>query len=618
MFDYYTIFASGLVNTVPLDFIGNTNKLLKLAKEAKDSNYKFVAFPELSLSGFNSGDLAATREFTEANLKALLAFKEQIPDSLTVGVGVALRANDGKSYDCYVVLDNKNILGVFAVRDFIESTDARVRAYSENQGNVEIPIGSQSFFLKASNQVGSNIVEYQGIKVGIYFNQADLASVVGSDVIVVPSAVRYELDAQETYEQVLVDLSSKLNCIVLTSNLMGCESGSDIYDGCFYLCNQGQLIARSELLPFERVKLATKELGIVERLAEFDTIVRAVSLGLFDWMTKTYSHGYALSLSGGADSGLCATCVCYGQLAALKALGYEAYFDLMTSLGFSVPEFAGDLESFIKNKMMPQILTTVYQGSEVSGSVTRTAARKLAENIGAQHYEWSIASLVRDYVNIINGTTPDDPLNWERDDLTLQNIQARVRSPGIWMIANRYNKLLMTTCNASEEAVGYCTMDGDTSGGVAPIGDISKSRILKINSYIAEKGLNIDASLHLEVNDMYYISTQAPTAELKPGQTDERDLMPYVLLDRIHYLHQIEKNTPSEIVKILGPEYPQYDENDLRSFVVKYFSRLARNQWKRERGATTFHIEKADLNAKNGFVFPLLNDGYKSLLADLK
>lgn len=78
MFDYYTIFASGLVNTVPLDFIGNTNKLLKLAKEAKDSNYKFVAFPELSLSGFNSGDLAATREFTEANLKALLAFKEQI------------------------------------------------------------------------------------------------------------------------------------------------------------------------------------------------------------------------------------------------------------------------------------------------------------------------------------------------------------------------------------------------------------------------------------------------------------------------------------------------------------------------------------------------------------
>lgn len=618
MFDYYTIFASGLINTVPLDFNGNAGKLLKLAEKAKESSYKFLAFPELSLCGFNCGDLAATREFSEANLKALLSFKEQLPDSLTVGVGVTLKANDGNSYDCYVVLDNKKILGVFAVRDFMEKTDARRRAYGENHGNAEITIGSESFKLKGAGFCGSNIVNCQGINVGIYFNSADLASVVGADVIVVPSAVRYELDAQEPYEHSLLDLSSKLNCMVLTANLMGCESGSDVYDGCFYLCSKGQLIARSELLPFERIKLATKDLGIAERLPEFDTIVRAVSLGLFDWMTKTYSHGYALSLSGGADSGLCATCVCYGQLAALKDLGYDGYYELMTSLGFDVPKLEEDPESFIKNKMMPQVLTTVYQGSAVSGSVTRTAALKLARNIGAQHYEWSIASLVSDYVDIINATTPDDPLNWERDDLTLQNIQARVRSPGIWMIANRYNKLLMTTCNSSEEAVGYCTMDGDTSGGIAPIGDIAKSRILKINAYIAEKGLKIDSSLHLEVDDMSYISAQAPTAELKPGQTDERDLMPYVLLDRIHNLHQLEKQTPAEIVKSLIPEYPQYDEKALRDFVVKYFSRLAKNQWKRERAATTFHIEKADLNAKNGFVFPLLNDGYKSLLADLK
>ena len=133
-----------------------------------------------------------------------------------------------------------------------------------------------------------------------------------------------------------------------------------------------------------------------------------------------------------------------------------------------------------------------------------------------------------------------------------------------------------------------------------------------------QAGLIIDKDLSLEVKDMSYISTQAPTAELKPGQTDERDLMPYVLLDRIHVLHQDGEKTPAEIVKSLIPEYPQYNEAQLRDFVVKYFSRLARNQWKRERGATTFHIEKTDLNAKSGFVFPLLNDGYKSLLTDLK
>lgn len=616
MFDYYTIFASGLVNSIPLDFNGNKSKILSLANTAKEQGFKFVAFPELVLGGFNGGDLAAKREFTSCGLKTLLELKEQLPEGLTVGVGVALRACDAQSYDCYVIFNRSEILKVVAVRDFESSCDSRVRAYSEAKDGCEIVIGDHSF--KVTTRSSSNVVNVDGIKVGIYFNEADSAAVVGADVIVVPSAIRYELDAQKPYEDKLLALSSEYKCMVLSTNLMGCESGSDIFDGRFYLCNQGKLIARSELLAFDRVKLASASCGIVEDLPEFDTIVRAVSLGIFDWMTKTYSHGYALSLSGGADSGLCATCVCYGQLAAIKALGYDAYADLMMSLGFNVPKCEGDLEKFIKEQMMPQVLTTVYQGSEVSGSVTRTAASKLAANIGAQHYEWSIASLVRDYVSLINGTTPDDPLNWDRDDLTLQNIQARVRSPGIWMIANRYNKLLMTTCNASEEAVGYCTMDGDTSGGLAPIGDISKSRILKINSYIAEKGLIIDKDLSLEVKDMSYISTQAPTAELKPGQTDERDLMPYVLLDRIHVLHQDGEKTPAEIVKSLIPEYPQYNEAQLRDFVVKYFSRLARNQWKRERGATTFHIEKTDLNAKSGFVFPLLNDGYKSLLTDLK
>ena len=268
---------------------------------------------------------------------------------------------------------------------------------------------------------------------------------------------------------------------------------------------------------------------------------------------------------------------------------------------------------------MPQVLTTVYQGSSVSGSVTREAAAKVSENLGAKHFEWSIAKLVEDYVALVNATTPGNPLSWEKDDLTLQNIQARCRAPSIWMMANRYNKLLITTCNASEDAVGYCTMDGDTAGGVAPIGDISKSRILKINAHIAKNGLEIEAGgLKLNVPNMSYISAQAPTAELRPGgtQTDEHDLMPYVILDRIHFLHQNDVLSPVEILPILQKEFASFSEDDLKLFIRRYFTKLSVNQWKRERGATTFHIEKTDLNAKSGFIFPLLNDGYKSLLED--
>ncbi len=266
---------------------------------------------------------------------------------------------------------------------------------------------------------------------------------------------------------------------------------------------------------------------------------------------------------------------------------------------------------------MPQALTTVYQGSDVSGSITRTAAKEVATGLGAVHYEWSISQLVKDYTAVVNGTTPDTPLSWEKDDLTLQNIQARCRAPGIWMIANRYNKLLLTTCNASEDAVGYCTMDGDTAGGLAPIGDISKSRILKINRYIADHGLIVDGEVKLNLPQMDYIAKQAPTAELKPGQTDERDLMPYVILDRIHELQQGSLFAPKRILDTLEGEFKEFSRADLKEFVIRYYKRLATAQWKRERGANTFHIEKNDLNAKTGFVFPILSDCFAGLLKNL-
>ncbi len=617
MLDYYTIFASGQINTIPLDITGNTNKVLDLCKKAETLGYKFVAFPELCLCGYNCGDLAATSELTDACENAVLFLKDNLPLGVTAAVGCVLQASDNLSYDCYVLVKKDAILGVRTLRSFNNSKDSRIRAFSVSQDSVTIFIGDDLFETSGVFDIEGNIFDIEGVKTGIYFNDDDTASVLGAEVVIVPTAKRYELYAESERERELLEISKRLNCTVFTSNLMGCESGADIFDGRFYICQKGELIARSELLPYHRQYLYTKECGIVPEISEYDTNVRAVGLGLFDWMIKTWSHGFALSMSGGADSGLCAACVCYSQLAALEDLGYEEYASLMTKIGFNVPKIKGSSERFIKEKMMPQVLTTVYQGSEVSGSVTRTAAYKVAHNIGATHYEWSIADLVKGYTALINATTPDNPLSWDKDDLTLQNIQARVRAPGIWMIANRYNKLLITTSNASEGTVGYCTMDGDTAGGIAPVGGISKSRILKILDHIAKFGLAIDEKTHLEIDDMSYIASQAPTAELKPGQTDERDLMPYVVLDRIHYLHQIEMLKPEDIVEVLVPEFPSFEKKDLHGFVVKYFTRLARNQWKRERCATILHIEKADLNAKSGFLFPLLNDGYKSLLKNM-
>ncbi|MCR5536700.1 MAG: NAD(+) synthase [Succinivibrio sp.] len=550
-------------------------------------------------------------EFSKTVVKKLLDLKYSLPEGLVVGVGAPLRATDKRVYDVYVLLRRGKILGLSAASAFYNSRDYRVRNFSSATEHTEFVIGTEHLF-------SSHIFELDGLKLGVLFNPADEEQVFGADVVLNPEAVRYELKGLSKREQYVRELSERLQTLVITANLMGCENGSDIFDGVCLAAKNGELILRSKALSYARERLVNLSEGVQEVLPEIDCLVRAVGLGLFDWMVKTRSHGYALSLSGGADSALCAAAIGYSQLAAFCDLGYADYKEQMESLNFTVEPCQSGAWEFIRDKMLPQVLTTVYQASEVSGEVTRTAACKLASDLGSTHYSWSIAELVREYTRLVNATTPDDPLNYERDDLTLQNIQARSRAPGVWMLANRYNKLLVVTCNASEEAVGYCTMDGDTCGGVAPLACVSKSRILKINAKIASPGLRVNDEVTLQLPHMELVCAQAPTAELRPDQTDERDLMPYVVLDRIHELNQGELLFPQAILSKLTLEFPSYSESELTLFVNKYFRKLCVSQWKRERGATSFHIEPCDLNAKSGFIFPLLNDGFSSFLADFK
>src|SRR5476651_369814 len=121
-------------------------------------------------------------------------------------------------------------------------------------------------------------------------------------------------------------------------------------------------------------------------------------------------------------------------------------------------------------------------------------------------------------------------LSWKTDDIALQNIQARVRSPGIWMVANLQNALLLATSNRSEAAVGYATMDGDTAGGLSPIAGIDKAFLRRWLVWLEQQGpLGIGP-----IPELAAVNAQAPTAELRPPsatQTDEADLMPYEILD---------------------------------------------------------------------------------------
>ncbi len=118
-------------------------------------------------------------------------------------------------------------------------------------------------------------------------------------------------------------------------------------------------------------------------------------------------------------------------------------------------------------EIVRQLLTCVYQSTRNSGPVTLKAAEGLATALNAEFLHFDVDGVVQDYISLVSKGLGRQ-LSWETDDLALQNIQARARSPGVWMVANLRGALLLSTSNRSEAAVGYATMDGDTSGGVSP------------------------------------------------------------------------------------------------------------------------------------------------------
>src|SRR5690606_29206003 len=173
---------------------------------------------------------------------------------------------------------------------------------------------------------------------------------------------------------------------------------------------------------------------------------------------------------------------------------------------------------------------------------------------------------------------------WQADDIALQNIQARSRAPGAWLLANTTGALLLTTSNRSEAAVGYATMDGDTAGGLAPIGGIDKAYIIDWLRWMERTGpVGVGPLAALSV-----INSQTPTAELRPPsehQTDEADLMPYRVLDTIERAAIRDKLMPLEVLFSLRESFPEFTEQKLGAWIAKFFTLFCRNQWKRERYA---------------------------------
>jgi len=258
----------------------------------------------------------------------------------------------------------------------------------------------------------------------------------------------------------------------------------------------------------------------------------------------------------------------------------------------------------------------VYQSTKNSSQTTRNAARAVADAVGARHFEFDVDNLVRDYTAVIEQAL-GRKLTWENDDIALQNIQARVRAPSVWMLANLTGALLAATSNRSEAAVGYATMDGDTSGGISPIAGIDKAFLRDWLVWMQRDGpVGVGPLPALRA-----VTELEPTAELRPlehTQTDEKDLMPYDLLDAVEEAGIGEKKTPIEVYDTVQPRFDRYEPAQLVAWIERFFRLWSRNQWKRERYAPSFHVDDRNLDPKTWCRFPILSGGYERELRALR
>jgi NAD+ synthase (glutamine-hydrolysing) len=363
------------------------------------------------------------------------------------------------------------------------------------------------------------------------------------------------------------------------------------------------------------------ETGPNQKEEEF---ARSVSLALFDYLRKSRAQGFVVSLSGGADSTTVAVLVYLFVRLAVSEIGIAGMFVKLSHLKWlfaandqpSCDSVEAQSAQDVPRSIVRELLTCVYQSTRNSSAQTLEAAKSAANAVGAKFLNWDIDALVEEYVRTVADATSTS-LSWNKHDMALQNIQARARGPGIWLLANLRDALLLTTSNRSEAAVGYATMDGDTCGGLAPIAGIDKAFLLDWLKWMETTGPDGVGPLPA----LSVVNHLKPTAELRPpsaDQTDEADLMPYRFLDAVERAAIRDKLLPVEVFQAVRPQFPQYDAEKVGMWVERFFRLWCRNQWKRERYAPSFHLDDENLDPKTWCRFPILNSGFDKELAELR
>ncbi|MCX7139502.1 MAG: NAD+ synthase [Proteobacteria bacterium] len=504
--------AVAQINCVLGDLSGNAAKILDCATRAKAAGAHVLLTPELSLCGYPPEDLLLRDGFFRDCAAALEELSAAV-HGIRVIVGHPQLAG-GRRYNAASVLQDGRIAATYHKRNLPNYTVFDEDRYFEpgsepvvfevNGVRLGINICEDLWGEQGPVEAGTSAAQ-RGAAAGGHSKvwRADaprLARAAGAQVLLVLNASPYHTRQHESRLAVAHNRATENGLAIVYANMVG---GQDelVFDGASFA-----LDARGETthqLPFFEEALDYVELvegvpqpgGRAGALSLEAGVYRALCLGVRDYLGKNGFPGAILGLSGGVDSALTLAIAC-------DALGADK----------------------VRAVMMP---------SQYTADISWLDSRDMVKRLGVRYDEIPIRPVFDSFLSALAGEFKGQP-----EDATEENLQARIRGTLLMAMSNKFGSIVLTTGNKSEMAVGYSTLYGDMAGGFAVIKDVAKTLIYRICEYRNSLGEVIPRR----------IIERAPSAELRPDQTDQDSLPPYSVLDAIMSAYMERNLSPAEIV----------------------------------------------------------------------
>lgn len=526
--------ALAQINTTVGDFEDNRRRMVAFAQRALAEHADLVVFPELALCGYPPRDLVERQDFVRRAESELLRLAQALPP-LPAWVGSVQRseASQGKSVADIAALIEGGKLKLTYAKALLPFYDVFDESRYFEPGN------ATATHLVGGECVGMTICEDiwndKNFWKRQFYTRDPVEETVraGASVLVNIAASPYSCGKIGLRREMLRAIARERGIPVVYVNLVG-GNDSLVFDGSSCALNaRGEVCAQAcsfeeDLVIFD-TDCATSSMHS-QPGSEIESVFKALVLGVRDYMHKCGFDKAIVGLSGGIDSSVVAAI-------AAQALGREKVW------GISMP-------------------------GPFTSEASITDAKQLAANLGICFRAIPVTSIYESYLSAL-----DPVFSGLARDATEENIQARVRGNILMALSNKYGALVLSTGNKSELAVGYCTLYGDMAGGLAVIGDVPKTMVYELARHInAAAG---DGPIPKACLD------KPPSAELRPGQTDQDTLPPYEVLDTILRAFIEESLSAEEIVSrySLDPE------------TVRQTLRLvSRAEYKRQQAAPTLKV----------------------------